>query len=86
MNNIEKEKEIWSKQKTMGKKKFVLIYGVLIFGGISSLVYFILTKLFISNLSNIIVNIITYTIIMILIGVFLSNKIWNANVKKFENK
>jgi hypothetical protein len=87
LNNIDREKEKWSRQKSMGGKKFVLIYGVLSFGGISSVVYCILTILLNSNSTKgIPVNVITFSIITGLGGIFVGVRLWNANARKFENK
>jgi len=48
LNNMDNEREKWRKQKCMGKKKFILIYGGLLWGG-GSIVYSILTIFFNPN-------------------------------------
>jgi len=45
---MDNEREKWKKQKFMGKKKFILIYGGLPWGG-GSIVYSILTIFFNPN-------------------------------------
>ncbi|MBC8062749.1 MAG: hypothetical protein H7Y18_19125 [Clostridiaceae bacterium] len=87
MNNIEKEK--WDKQKTMGKKKFKLVYGV--WGVCISIIYGILTIFFNPNSINynilgILFRFIIFAIIFGLSGILMGVMDWNAKAKKFDNK
>ncbi|MBX4271992.1 hypothetical protein [Clostridium estertheticum] len=92
MNNMSKEREKWNKQKSMGKLKFVLFYGVLLLGVCSSILCILINMIFntfFTNSSNytitgILVRLITRTFMFGLFGIFLSIGQWNSNVKKFD--
>jgi len=90
LNNIDRKKEKWKKQKSMGKKKFILIYGVLLWGG-WSIVYSILTIFFNPNprnynITGILSRVILYAIIWGLNGIIAGYIQWNAKIKKFDDK
>ena len=90
LNNKDSEREKWKKQKVMGKKKFILIYGGLPWGG-ASIVYSILTIFFNPNLrdyniTGIISRFILYAIIFGLGGALVGYTQWNAKVRKFDDK
>ena len=89
MNNADRAKEKWNKQKSMGKKKFILIYGVLLWGVCISVIYSTLTIFFsinpISyNIYGIFYRFLAYAIIFGINGVLFSLGLWHINVKKFD--
>ena len=91
LNNIDSEKEKWKKQKSMGKLKFILIYGVLLWGGSFTIVYSVFTLFFNPiprnyNVSDILSRFIMYAIIWGLCGIFVGNTQWNKKVRQFDNK
>ena len=88
MNNINSEKEKWNKQKSMGKKKFILVYGVLLWV-CGSILYGILTIFFNPNPINynilgVIFRFITYAIIFGLCGIVYGVILWTQKVRKFD--
>ena len=87
--NIQKEK--WNKQKSKGKLKFILIYGVLLWGVCISIVYSIVTIFLITNYTSysilgIVFRFIAYVVIWGLCGILFAIGLWNSKVKKFDIK
>jgi len=90
LNNINSEREKWKKQKLMGKRKFILIYGGLLWVG-GSMIYSILTIFFNPNLRKyditaILSRFILYAIIFGLCGILVGYIKWNLKVRKFDNQ
>lgn len=85
---MNKARESWMKQKKLGRRKYVLIYGVgvcLFF----SILYSVLTIFFNPNpssytLEGIIARFIVFAIIFGLAGVVYGNYNWNYKSKYFE--
>lgn len=91
MSNIDRAKERWNKEKSMGKKRFILVYGVLLWGVCISIIYGTLTIFFNPNPINynilgIFLRFIAYSIIFGLCGTLFSMGLWHINLKKFNNK
>lgn len=91
LNNTDREKKKWNSQKLIGKKRFVLIYGVLLWGVCGSLIYGILTIFFNPNsrnynISGIVARFVSYAIIFGLVGIVVSMAQWNFKSKKYDNK
>lgn len=91
MSDVDKEQEKWNNQKRMGKKKFILIYGVLLWGICGSLMYSILTIFFNPILekysfTQILIRFITYAVIFGLVGIVASVVQWNLKTKKFNKE
>jgi len=91
LSNVDRAKEKWNKQKSMGKQKFILVYGVLLWGVSTSIIYGTLTIFFSSNPINhnilgILFRLIAYALIFGLGGILYGIVLWHTNVKKFDNK
>ena len=89
LTKIDNEREKWKKQKLIGKRKFILIHGVLLCGG--SIVYSILTIFFNPNPRNyditaILSRFIFNAIIFGLCGILGGYINWNSKVRKFDNQ
>jgi len=89
LSKINKEKEKWKTQKAMGKSKYILIHGILLWGIYFSIIYGTLTMFVNPNKVNydssqIITRFIAYAIISGLVGIIISNLQWNTNTKRFE--
>lgn len=88
MNNLEIQKEKWNKDKQKGKKKYILIHGVLKLIVIS--IFFATFNIFVYDTSllnsnrDIIVTFSLYAIVYSLIGILYGNRMWNINSKKFD--
>lgn len=88
LKNINKEKEKWNKQKNSGRKKFILIHGVL-FGGVLYAVLYSIFTMFLHpkapdyTTTQIITRFIAYAMMGGLAGVVIGSLQWNAKVKKF---
>lgn len=90
LNKIDNEKEKWKKQKLMGKRKFILIHAVLLWGG-GSIVYSILTIFLNPNprnydITGILSRFIFNAIIFGLCGILGGYINWNSKVRKFDNQ
>lgn len=88
MSNTSKEKEKWIKQKSIGKTKYILIYGILLWGISYSAIYGTLTMFFNPNpvnydINQIITRYIAYGLMGGLGGIMIGNLQWNMKVKKF---
>jgi uncharacterized phage infection (PIP) family protein YhgE len=88
LNNIDNEREKWKKQKLMGKRKLILIHGVLLCCG--SIVYSVLIIFFNPNPRNydvtgIFSRFIFNSIIFGLCGILGGYINWNSKVRKFDN-
>jgi len=91
LSNIARAKERWNKQKSMGKKRFILVYGVLLWGVCISIIYGTITIFFNPNPINynilgILFRYIAYSIIFGLGGILFSIGLWHINLNKFDNK
>ncbi|MGE5627928.1 MAG: hypothetical protein ACM3X7_07395 [Solirubrobacterales bacterium] len=91
MSNTDRAKEQWNKQKSMGRRKFILVHGGLLWGGCVGLTYGTLTMFFNPNpidynVPGIIFRYVFYVIISVITGIFISNIIWNNNAKRFGYK
>lgn len=89
MNSYSKEREVWNKYKSMGKKRFV-VFTALLFTGcmlITAVIpYILLNYLFgIPNYSpmKIFLMLVMYTIIMVFIGLKMSDEIWERRTREF---
>jgi len=90
MGHLDRQREKWNKQKAIGKTKFVLLYGILLWGLVGSLVYGTLTIFFRANpvnytLAGIVVRFIFYGIIFGLAGTVVTIRQWDTKVKRFDN-
>ena len=90
MGHLDRQREKWNKEKVIGKTKFVIIYGVLLWGFSGSLVYGTLTMFFRANpvnynLEGIIARFIVYGIVFGLAGTGVTSRQWDTKVKKFDN-
>ena len=90
MRHIDKQKENWNKQKDIGKTRFVILYGILLWGLSGSLVYGTLTIFLRANplnytLVGIVVRFLIYAIICGLAGVIVTIRQWDTKVKRFDN-
>ncbi|KPU44797.1 hypothetical protein OXPF_18830 [Oxobacter pfennigii] len=91
MNNTDREKKKCNNQKLIGKKRFILIYGVLLWGVYGSLIFGILTIFFNPNpknynIASIVARFVSYAIIFGLGGIVVSMVQWNFKSKKYDNK
>ena len=89
MNDIDNEREKWKKQKLMWKRKFILIYGILMLGG-GSILYSILTIFLNLNprnydITGILSRFILYAIIFGLCGITSGYTKWNSIIRRFDN-
>ena len=90
MRHIDKQKAKWNKQKAIGKTKFVILYGILLWGLSGSLVYGTLTIFVSANpvkytLFGIVARFIIYAIIFGIAGVIVTIRQWDTKVRKFDN-
>lgn len=85
LNEMNSDKEKWQKQKSLGKKKYILINGALLWIS-GSIVYSILTIFFNPNprdynITGIFARFISYAIIFGLCGIVTASRLWNAKIK-----
>lgn len=90
MRHINTQKEKWNKQKSMGKTKFVIFYGILLWGFSGSLVYGTLTIFFSANpvnynIAGIVARFVAYAIIFGVAGVIVTIRQWDTKVRKFDS-
>jgi hypothetical protein len=92
MNSIQKEK--WVKVRSKGRLKFVLVYGVLVFGTVSSILGY-LSEVMVETVWSYIYSIayeppkppyyLSRIVFAILIGVTTGFVIWHFNEKSYKN-
>ncbi|MFJ7726115.1 hypothetical protein ACIQXV_08100 [Neobacillus sp. NPDC097160] len=85
--NEDKQKERWTRIKSKGKKRYVLsilliylIFSLLL----ATLQVFVLNRVLLTYIPYAILSYLMFIICFSLLGVWLGNRTWNANTKKFE--
>ncbi|AQT67165.1 hypothetical protein STSP2_00308 [Anaerohalosphaera lusitana] len=71
----------WAKTREMGKRKFVLVYGVFFFGLLSALLSSLIMKL---SMPVTVVQIIINLIVFPVCGVFWGAWMWRVNEKRWK--
>lgn len=85
----EKQKQKWEKQKLKGKTKFILFYGVFLYGLTASIIYSIVTILFGNNLGGlsipvIVIRFLIYLILFGISGILFGYGMWQSKIRKFD--
>lgn len=88
MATLDKAKQRWEKQKLLGKTKFILFYGVFLYGITASIIYTIITILFERNsvglsIPVMVIRFLIYLIIFGISGILFGYGIWQSKIKKF---
>jgi hypothetical protein len=83
----DKRKERWTKIQSKGKKKYVL--SILLIYVIFSLLLvtlqvFVLNRPLLTYIPYVIISYLMYIICFGLLGIWIGNRTWNANTRKFE--
>lgn len=88
VSKIDKQKERWDRIKSKGKKRHIL--KILLFYVVFALILtsanvFVLNRLVLTYIPYVISLYIMSIVIFSLLGIWVGNRTWNANIKKFEN-
>jgi membrane glycosyltransferase len=88
VSKIDKQRERWNRIKSQGKKRHVLkiLFFYVVFALILTTVnVFVLNRLVLTYFPYVISLYIMSIVIFSLLGIWVGNRTWNANIKKFGN-